>query len=154
MTSVGEKAELRDLVAKTGEAYLDALSLRASRLKAEELFQDKELVSESIYRMERLANLRALKEKFYREYDDPVARGNNQAIWKLNEIEFERDFSGEAIARREGNRRLKLSAVKESMENIGKQPTRCCQNTAFANLTYWMKVKLRMLSLRLQKDGD
>jgi len=120
LTSLGEKRELRDLVAKTGEAYLDALSLRASRLKAEELFQDKELVSESIYRMERLANLRALKEKFYREYDDPVARGNNQAIWKLNEIEFERDFSAEAIARREGNRRLKLSAVKESMENMRK----------------------------------
>ena len=90
--------------------------------------------------MERLATLRALKEKFYREYDDPVARANNQAIWKLNEIEFERDFSAEAIARREGNRRLKLSAVKESIENMRKAADKVLSNTAFANLTYWTKV--------------
>jgi hypothetical protein len=115
VTSLGDNEELRNLVSKTGEAYLDALWLRSNRLKFESL---PTTPSESIYRQQRVSELRAAKDRYYREYDDPVARERNRASWEIDEIAFKREFSEEGIAERARRRELELAGRINTLNEL------------------------------------
>ncbi len=118
VTSLGNNEELRNLVSNTGEAYLDALWIRSRRIEAEAISHNLTPVGEYAYRQQRLSELRAAKDTYYREYDDPVARVTNEALWKLSEIQFKSDFSDEAILERERNRNLEVERKRNTLAEM------------------------------------